>query len=93
MNEDLQRIEAKLDAIIGHLNLMESDQTFVGPDEALKILGYKPNRTARRRLQFLRDTGHLKQFTCRRPYNYQRGELLAALKLIQSGELIVPTKF
>lgn len=99
MEEILQQINQNLEAINQRLAILEADPRmadpngFVSPDEALEILGFQPTRHGRRRLQFLRERGVLKRFTSRKPYNYQRGELLYALKRIESGELIVPAKF
>lgn len=94
MVEILNKILANQEEILSRMAKLEQESgEFVTPDDALRLLGYKATKNGRRRLQFLRDRNELKNYTGCRPYLYERAELLRVSQKIQSGELIVPTKF
>lgn len=92
MEELLKQVLENQQLILKRLNKLESaDQSdFVGPDEALKILGFPATQNGRRRLQALREKGFLKRFASRRPYQYQREELLSISNGVQTG--VIDTK-
>lgn len=67
---------------------------WISGDEACLILGIPMSKsnTHLNRLTWLRKSGYLSRFGCRKPYTYSRKEVLEVLSRIQRGVLAIPAR-
>jgi hypothetical protein len=67
---------------------------WISGDEACLILGIPKSKsnTHLNRLTWLRKSGYLSRFGCRKPYTYSRKEVLEVLSRIQRGVLAIPAR-
>ena len=67
---------------------------WISADEACQLLGIPKSKsnTHRNRLTWLRQSGYLSRFGCRKPYTYSRKEVLEVLSRIQRGVLAIPAR-
>lgn len=67
---------------------------WISGDEACALLGIPLSKTNTHlnRLTWLRKSGYLSRFGCRKPYTYSRKEVLEVLDRIQKGRLALPSR-
>ena len=67
---------------------------WISGDEACQLLGIPISKsgTHKNRLAWLRQSGYLSRFGCRKPYTYSRKEVQEVLNRIQRGVLAIPAR-
>lgn len=67
---------------------------WISSDEACVLLGIPISKsgTHKNRLTWLRQSGYLSRFGCRKPYTYSRKEVLEVLDRIKRGVLAIPAR-
>lgn len=69
-------------------------EDWISGDEACALLGIPISKsgTHLNRLTWLRQSGYLSRFGCRKPYTYSQKEVLDVLDRIQKGRLALPAR-
>lgn len=69
-------------------------EEWISGDEACAMLGIPITRsgTHKLRLQWLRESGFLSRFGCRKPYTYSKKEVQEVFNRIEKGTVAIPSR-
>lgn len=69
-------------------------EEWISGDEACAMLGIPITKsgTHKLRLQWLRESGFLSRFGCRKPYTYSKKEVQEVLNRIEKGTVVIPAR-